>query len=74
MHEREKIIKKYIWLWLYHRKICDLYKLPEYDVRIGFDIDVRIMKWVILLDDKDVEGTADGIINVLQDVKPKAEN
>ena len=60
LHEREKIIKKYIWLWLYHRKICDLYKLPEYDVRIGLDIDVRIMKLVVLLDDKDVEGTANG--------------
>ncbi|MBD5444003.1 MAG: hypothetical protein HDR29_00445, partial [Lachnospiraceae bacterium] len=73
IHERERIIKKYIWLWLYHRKICDLYKLPEYDVRIVLDIDVRIMKLVVLLDDKDVEGTANGIISVLQDVKPTAE-
>lgn len=48
---------------MYHRKICDMYKLPEYDVRIMLDMDVRVMKLIVLLDDKDVEGTTDGIDN-----------
>ena len=29
---REKVIKKYIWLLSFHRSICGLYELPEYDV------------------------------------------
>ncbi len=68
LYEREKVIKKYIWLWLYHRKICDLYKLPEYDLRINLDIDVRIMKMIVLLDVAETE-TTNGIINVSQDVE-----
>lgn len=50
--EREKIIKKYIWLWLYHRKICDLYKLSQYHIPIILDINVKVMKLVILLGNK----------------------
>lgn len=69
LYEREKVIKKYIWLWLYHRKLCDLYKLSEYDLQISLDIDVRVMKMVILLNDKDTKETADKIINVIQDVE-----
>lgn len=65
VNEREKVIKKYIWLWLYHRKICSLYKLSEYDLRISLDIDVRVMKMIVLLDAKDVENTTDGIANVV---------
>ncbi len=46
--EREKIIKKYVWLRGYHRSVCILYKLPEYDFLVKFSIDPRIMKMIIL--------------------------
>lgn len=48
--EREKIIEKYVWLWRYHRSVCILYKLPEYELPIKFSIDPRIMKMIVLLD------------------------
>ena len=53
LYEREKIIKKYIWLWAYHNKVCELYRLPEYQVRIIFGIDLRVMKSTIFFDDSD---------------------
>ena len=51
--EREKIIKKYVWLWGYHRSVCILYGLEEYDLPVKFSIDYRIMKMIVLLDIQD---------------------
>lgn len=73
VNEREKVIKKYIWLWLYHRTICNLYKFPEYDLRISLDIDVKVMKMVALLDAEDAENTIDKIANVVQNVASQTE-
>ena len=51
--EREKIIKKYIWLWAYHNKVCELYGLPKYQVQIILGIDLRVMKSTISFDDSE---------------------
>ena len=50
---REKIIKKYCWLWAYHNKVCELYKLSKYQVRIILGIDFRVMKLTISFDESD---------------------
>lgn len=46
---REKVIKKHIWLCLYHRYICNLYELQEYDVPAIVDVDPRVMRPIIIL-------------------------
>lgn len=51
--EREKIIKKYIWLWSYHNKVCELYRLSEYQVQIILGIDLRVMKSTISFADSE---------------------
>ena len=51
--EREKIIKKYIWLWAYHNKVCELYGLPKYQVQIILGIDLRVMKSTISFNDSE---------------------
>lgn len=30
--EREKVLKKYIWVSLYHNFVCDMYNLPKYKI------------------------------------------
>jgi len=51
--EREKIIKKYIWLWAYHNKVCELYRLLKYQVHIILSMDFRVMKLTISFDERD---------------------
>ncbi|KAI4446874.1 hypothetical protein C823_001392 [Eubacterium plexicaudatum ASF492] len=51
--EREKITNKYIWLWAYHNKVCELYRLSEYQVQIILGIDLRVMKSTISFDDSE---------------------
>lgn len=51
LYAREKIIAKYIWLWMYHNKICELYELPEFQVSIVCGIDPRVIKMIISFED-----------------------
>lgn len=51
LYAREKIIAKYIWLWMYHNKICELYGVPEYQVPIICGIDPRVIKLIISFED-----------------------
>ncbi len=48
--EREKILRKYIWVMTYHNIICDAYKKLDYKIYTKCNCDTRFMKMIIELE------------------------
>lgn len=45
--EREKTLRKYIWVMAFHNLVCGVYKKPEYIILTHCNCDSRFLKMTI---------------------------
>lgn len=44
---REHILKKYLWVLMFHNYICTTYHLPEFMIKSGSTCDIRFMRMTV---------------------------
>lgn len=52
--ERERILKKYIWVLMFHNLICMFYGIPKCRIKSGSTCDVRFMRMTVEIYEDDL--------------------